>query len=161
MNWIDIVIIIFLIISVISGMVQGLIRAVLSIIGLIVGIILAGKYYGQLGNTLTFIHNSNAADIVAFIIILLAVMAIAALIAFLFRSIIRAIMLGWIDRIGGAVLGLLLGMLSISAVLAITVKLTNSSLITDSALSGFLLDKFPLILGFLPREFDPIRNFFQ
>ena len=161
MNWIDIIIIIYLIIAVISGVVQGLIRAVLSIVGLIVGIILAGKYYSQLGNTLAFIHNSNVANIVAFVIILLVVMAIAALIAFLFRSIIKAVMLGWIDRLGGAVFGLLLGILSVSAILAITVKLTNSSLITDSALASFLLDKFPLIMGFLPKEFDPIQNFFQ
>jgi len=161
MNWVDIVIIIYLILSVISGLAQGLIRSVLSIIGLIVGIILASHFYKQLGDILSFISNKNAADIVAFVIILLVVMGIAALIALILRSIIKGIMLGWIDRLGGAVFGLILGALSVSAFLAIIVKYTSSSLITNSLLAGFFLNKFPLVLSFLPSQFDSIRNFFK
>jgi membrane protein required for colicin V production len=161
MNWLDVVIIIYLIISLFSGLVQGLIRSLLSIIGLIVGIVLAANFYKQFGDVLTFIPNPDVAHIVAFIIILLAVMAIAALIAVMLRSIIKAVMLGWVDKLGGAVFGLLLGALSVSALLAIIVKLTDTSLITDSALAGFFLDKFPIILGLLPSEFDVIRNFFK
>jgi membrane protein required for colicin V production len=134
---------------------------VLSIIGLIVGIILAAHFYKQLGDVLTFISNKNVADIVAFIFILLVVMGIAALIAWFLRSLIKAIMLGWVDKIGGAVLGLILGALSISAILAIIAKVSNSSLITDSKFAAFFLDKFPLILTFLPGDFSTIRNFFK
>jgi membrane protein required for colicin V production len=161
MNWVDVVIIIYLALSIISGFAQGLIRSLLSIIGLIVGILLASHFYKQLGDILTFISNRNVADIVAFIVILLAVMGIAALIGLVLRSIIKAIMLGWIDKLGGSVLGLILGALSVSAILAIVVKYTNTSLITDSKLAAFFLDKFPLVLGLLPGEFDTIRNFFK
>jgi membrane protein required for colicin V production len=161
MNWLDIVILIYLAVSVISGLVQGLIRTVLSIVGVIVGIFLASHFYIQLGNALTFISNKDTANIVAFIIILLAVMIVAAIIAWLLKSIIKAIKLGWVDKLGGAVLGLILGALSVSAFLAIIVKYTSASFIVDSKLSGFFLDKFPLILGFLPSEFDSIRNFFK
>jgi membrane protein required for colicin V production len=91
----------------------------------------------------------------------LVVMGIAVLIASILRSIIKAIMLGWIDRIGGAVAGLILGALSVSAILAIVVKYTSTSLITDSKLAAFFLDKFPIVLGLLPGEFDNIRNFFK
>ena len=139
---------------------QGLIRTVLSIIGLIVGIILAAHFYKQLGDILTFISNKNVADVVAFVIILLVVIGIAALIAWILRSLIKAIMLGWVDKIGGAVLGLILGALSISAFLAIIVKLTNSSLITDSKLAGFFWIN-SRILKFLPSDFNMIRNFFK
>ncbi len=161
MNWLDIVIVIYLIISMVSGIVQGLIRSILSIIGLIVGISLAANFYKQFSDVLTFIHNPDIADIVAFVIILLAVMGIAALIALVLRSLIKAIMLGWLDNLGGAVFGLFLGALSVSALLAIVVKFTDTSLITDSTLAGFFLDKFPLVMGFLPSEFDSIRNFFK
>jgi membrane protein required for colicin V production len=161
MNWVDIVIIIYLCLSVLSGFMQGLIRTVLSIIGLIVGIILAAHFYKQLGDVLTFISNKNVADVVAFVFILLVVMGIAALIAWFLRSLIKAIMLGWVDKIGGAVLGLILGALSISAILAIIAKVSNSSLITDSKFAAFFLDKFPLILTFLPGDFSTIRNFFK
>ena len=161
MNWLDIVILIYLAVSVISGLVQCLIRTVLSIVGVIVGIFLASHFYIQLGNALTFISNKDTANIVAFIIILLAVMIVAAIIAWLLKSIIKAIKLGWVDKLGGAVLGLILGALSVSAFLAIIVKYTSASFIVDSKLSGFFLDKFPLILGFLPSEFDSVRNFFK
>ena len=83
---------------------QGLIRTVLSIVGLIAGIILASRFYVQLGNVMTFISNKNVAHIVAFILILLVVMGIAAIIAAILRKLIRAIMLGWVDRLGGAVI---------------------------------------------------------
>ena len=93
-----------------------MIRTVLSIIGLIIGIMLASHFYKQLGNILTFISNKNWANIVAFIIILVAVMVIAAIIGMILRSIIKGIMLGWVDKVGGAVIGLFLGALSISAI---------------------------------------------
>ena len=161
MNWVDIVIIIYLVLSVITGFTQGLIRTLLSIIGLIVGILLASHFYKQLGNVLTFISNKDWANIVAFIIILVVVMGIAALIAILLRSLIKAIMLGWLDRLGGAVVGLILGALSVSAFLAIIVKYTNTSVITESKLAGFFLDKFPIILKFMPSEFQNIKDFFS
>ena len=161
MNWVDILIIIYLGLSIVLGFAQGLIRTLLSIIGTIVGILLASHFYKQLGDILTFISNRDLANIIAFIVILLVVMGIAALIASILRSIIKAIMLGMIDRLGGAVLGLILGALSISAILAIIVKYTSTSLITDSKLAGFFLDKFPMVMGLLPGEFDNIRNFFK
>jgi len=122
---------------------------------------LAARFYQQLGGILTFIHNSNTANIVAFVLILLVVIGIAALIALALKSILKAIMLGWVDRLGGAILGLILGALSVSAFLAIIVKFTDSPLITNSALAGFFLNKFPIILGFLPSEFKGISNFFK
>jgi membrane protein required for colicin V production len=161
MNGLDIVIIIYLIVSAIAGLAQGLIRSVLSVIGLIVGIILASNFYQQFGNVLTFINNEDVANVIAFVIILLVVMAIAALIAFFLRKMIQAVMLGWIDRVGGALLGLILGALSVSALLAIVMKYSNPEFVTNSALSAFFLDKFPMIMGLLPGNFDVVRDFFK
>ena len=161
MNRVDAVIIIYLGLSIILGFARGLIRTLLLIIGTIVGILLASHFYKQLGDILTFISNRDVANIVAFIVILVAVMGIAVLVALVLRSIIKAIMLGWIDKLAGAVLGLILGALSISAILAIIVKYTGTSVITDSKFAGFFIDKFPIVLGLLPGEFDNIRNFFK
>jgi len=160
-NWVDIVILIIIGISVFSGLKRGLVTSVLSLIGFILGIVLAGNFYKQLGNVLGFISNEDVANIVAFIIILGLVMAAAAIIAGILKTILKAVMLGWVDHLGGAVFGLLASVLTISALLAIVVKYTDSSVITDSALAGFFLDKFPIIMGFLPSEFDVVRDFFK
>jgi membrane protein required for colicin V production len=161
MNWVDIIIIVYLAISVLTGLMEGLIRTVLSIIGLIVGIILAAHFYIQLGNVLTFISNKNAANIVAFVIILVTVMIVAAIIGTILHSIVKSIMLGWVDKLGGAVIGFILGVLSISAILAVIVKYDNASVITNSKLSGFFLNQFPVVLRLMPSSFSSIKNYFK
>jgi membrane protein required for colicin V production len=161
MNWLDIVIIIALIIPIFVGLMLGFIRTVLFLAGIIVGVILASNFYRELAGVLTFVSNPNIANIVAFIIILAGVMLLAILAAILLRAILRAMTLGWVDRLGGAILGFVTGAILISAILASIVKFFGEGLVTESLLAGILLDKFPIVLGLLPGEFDSIRNFFR
>jgi membrane protein required for colicin V production len=161
MNWLDIVIIIALIIPIFLGLFVGFIKTVLSLVGMIVGVVLASNFYQGLAGMLTFISNRSIANIVAFIIILAAVILVATLVAIFLRAILRATKLGWLDRIAGAVLGFLTGAILISAILAGIVKFFGEGLVTESILAGVLLDKLPLVLGLLPGEFDVIRNFFR
>jgi membrane protein required for colicin V production len=161
MNWLDIVIIVALIIPIFLGLFIGFIKTVLSLAGMIVGVVLASNFYQGLAGMLTFISNRSIANIVAFIIILAAVILVATLVAIFLRAILRATKLGWLDRIAGAVLGFLTGAILISAILAGIVKFFGEGLVTESILAGVLLDKLPLVLGLLPGEFDVIRNFFR
>jgi membrane protein required for colicin V production len=161
MNWLDIVIIVALIIPIFVGLMLGFIKTLLSLAGIIVGVILASNFYRELAGVLTFISNQNTANIVAFIIILVGVMLLAILAAILLRVILRAMTLGWVDRVGGAILGFVTGAILISAILASIVKFFGEGLVTESLLAGILLDKFPIVLGLLPGEFDAIRNFFR
>ncbi len=162
MNWLDIVVIAVLVIAAIFGLRTGIIKAVLSLAGLIVGVILAGHYYVPLSEQLTFISSATAAKIVAFAIILIGVMVIAGVLASLFKWAVSIVMLGWVNRLGGAVFGLLLGAIFCSALLAIWVKsLGMGGAVTESGLATLLLDRFPMVLALLPGEFDGIRSFFQ
>jgi len=161
MNWLDIVIIVALVIPTVIGLKRGLIRSALFLAGLIVGIVLAGYLYEPLANLFTFISNENVANIVAFIIILVGVMVIAAVLARLLKFAVSIVMLGWVDHLGGAVFGFLMGAILWGALLATWVKFFGTELVTESFLAAVLLDKFPLILGLLPGEFDAIRDFFQ
>ena len=160
-NWLDIVIIILIGLSVFLGFKQGFITGLLLLVGIVLGVVVASNFYKQLGNLLGFINNESAANIFAFIIIMGIVIAIAALIAGAIKAILHAIMLGWIDHLGGAIFGLFMSVVSISAILAIIMKYAAVSVIEHSALASFFLDKFPIILGLLPSEFDIIRNFFK
>ena len=122
---------------------------------------MASNFYDSLAGVLGFIPNENIANIVAFILILVVVMVIATMLASLLKSIISVVMLSWVDHVGGAVFGFLMGAILWSALLAVWVKFFGTGLVTESFLAGVLLDKFPLILGLLPKEFDAIRDFFQ
>lgn len=162
MNWLDIVIIIGLVISLVSGIQQGLISILFSLVGGIVGVILAGNYSDALAEKLSFISDYNIAGIVAFVIIVVATLIVASILGLIVKKIVHAVLLGWVDKLGGAVLGLLVGAIFIGAILAMWLKYSDTSVdpIAGSALARFLLDKFGIVLGLLPSEYDVIHQFF-
>jgi membrane protein required for colicin V production len=162
MNWLDIVILVVLAVATLSGLIIGLVSAALSLAGIIVGIMLAGRYYLAFSQHLGFISSENVAQIVAFAIILFGVMLIAIVLALVLRWAFSLINLGWLDRIGGAVFGLVAGTLLCGAVLAMWAKFMGAgATVTGSALASFLLEHFPIVLGLLPAEFDTVRSFFN
>ena len=162
MNWLDIVLLVVMAITIFLGLRIGLIKAALSLAGVIIGVILAGHYYAPLATRLTFIPQAGVAEVVAFAIILIGVMVIASVLAKLLKWIASVVMLGWVNHLGGAVFGLVLGALLCSALLASWVKFFGTAgVISQSSLAAILLDRFPAVLTLLPDEFDMIRSFFQ
>jgi membrane protein required for colicin V production len=162
MNWLDIVVIVAVTVPTVIGLRIGMIKAALSLAGLVVGVILAGRYYLPLSQKLSFISPASVAEIAAFIIILIGIMIIAAVLARLLKWTASVIMLGWVNHLGGAVFGFVLGAILCGALLAIWVKFLGvTEAITDSNLASILVDFFPLVLALLPDEFDAIRPFFQ
>jgi len=162
MNWLDIVILVAIAVAAFLGLKMGLIKAVLLLAGIIVGVILAGHYSGPLGERLTFIASEGVAKGIAFAIIMIAVLVVAAIVASLLTWTAKVVMLGWVTRLGGAVLGLLLGALFCGALLAMWVHFLGAvEAITDSAIATILLDRLPMVLALLPGEFDGVRSFFH
>ena len=162
MNWLDIVILVVMAVALFFGLRIGIIKAVLSLAGLIAGIILAGRFYVPLAERLTFIPQANLAEVAAFAIILIVIMLIASVAAALLKWTVSMVMLGWVNHLGGAVFGLLLGALLCGALLAVWGKFFGvSGFISESSLAVILLDRFPAVLALLPDEFDAIRSFFQ
>ena len=162
MNWLDIVIIVGLILFLIMGLRAGLIKVLFLLAGVIIGVVLAGRYSDSLAMKMTFISDYSIAGIVAFIIILLATIIVALILAFIVQKIVHWVLLGWLDNLGGAIIGLLLGAIVIGAILAMWLKYGEAGIdvITGSVLAQFLLDKFGIVLGLLPAEFGVIHYFF-
>ncbi|MBI4187838.1 MAG: CvpA family protein [Chloroflexi bacterium] len=162
MNWIDIVILIIIGVTTFSGLRIGIIKAALSLAGLIAGVILAGRYYIPLAERLSFIPQDSVAKAVALAIILIGVMLVASIAAMLLKLAVSAVMLGWVNHLGGAAFGLVLGAIFCGALLATGAKfLSLSGVISRSSLATILLDRFPAVLALLPDEFDMIRSFFK
>ena len=162
MYWLDIVIVVLIAIPTLIGLRMGIIKTVLSLAGIIAGIILAGRYHAILAERLTFISQDSLAKIVAFALILLVVMLIVSVLASVLKWLISAVMLGWVNRLGGALFGFALGVIFCSALLAIWAKFLGAEgPIAESGLATLLLDQFPMVLVLLPEEFDAVRSFFQ
>jgi len=161
MNWLDIVIIVVAVLLGIAGLRQGIVKTVFGIAGLIGGIVLAGRYYGGLAALLSP-SGATSANIAAYVIILLATLIVASLIGALVARLVHLTILGWLDRLVGCVLGIVIGFLSCAAVLAIVGKYYpgTEAAISQSVIAKFLMERFPLLLALLPEEFDFIRDFF-
>jgi len=161
MHWIDIVLLVLIVVPTFIGLKQGLIKAVLSLVGIIIGVVLASNFYLQLAGMLSFISNPDIANIVAYAIILIVVIIIASLLARLLKAVVKMVMLGWVNHLGGAVFGFLMGAIILGGILAVIVRYFGPDMLAESFIAGILLDKVPLILAFLPREFDMVKDFFQ
>ncbi|KPJ52514.1 MAG: hypothetical protein AMJ37_02765 [Dehalococcoidia bacterium DG_18] len=162
MNWFDIILIVVLALATFMGFRQGIISMVLPVVGLIIGVILAGQHCGTVGGWLP-IENAEYAGWAGYAIILLVTFIAAVILARILRRFIRLVLLGWVDRLGGAILGLVLGVLFSGAALAACVKFgLGLDFIEGSGIAQLFLDWFPVVLGLLPGEFgDAVSDFFQ
>ena len=162
MSWLDIAVIVIIGIATLIGLKIGIIKAVLTLAGVIVGVLLAGRFYVALADRLTFIPQETLARVVAFAAILIVVVLIASIIAGVLKWLASIILLGWVNRLGGALLGLITGSILCGALLAMWTKFLGiSDPIAESALATFLLDRFPMVLALLPGDFGSVRSFFQ
>jgi len=165
MNWLDIVVIIGLALFTFLGVRRGLIKTALALAGAVVGVLLAGQYYVPFSRWLShYIHQTNVAQVVAFALILIAVLVIVFVLARLLRRVASLVKLGWVDRLGGAIFGLAIGAVIFGALLAIFARFPFAGVettIQESLVASVLLNHFPLVLGLLPEEFDAVRSFFQ
>ncbi len=162
MNWLDIVIMVLIAVPAFLGLKAGIIKALFTVAGLIIGVVLAGQFSGALGGKLAFISDPGIAKVVAFAVIMIAVMVAAVVAAKLVKWAVSAVLMGWLNHLGGAVLGAVLGFIFCGAVLTMWIKyLGFSAVFEESLLAGVLLNGFPIVLGFLPAEFDSVRSFFR
>jgi membrane protein required for colicin V production len=161
MNWLDIVILAITIILGLMGLRRGAIKTVFGIAGLVVGIVLAGRYYHHLASVLSP-SGASWSGIAAYAIILAATLVVASIIGWFVARLAHIILLGWIDRLIGFILGAGIGAMLCAAVLAIVSKYLPGmeGIISHSVMARLLMEQFPLLLALLPEEFDFISGFF-
>lgn len=116
----DIIILIVFIAGAITGMVKGFIRQLSSLLGLVVGLLAAKLLYATVAEKV-FSHITDSptfAQILAFIVIWIAVPLVFALVAHLLTRAMEAISLGWFNRWLGGGLGAIKYLLVCSMVIS-------------------------------------------
>ncbi len=158
MNWLDVVIILFLLGSALSAYRAGLIREVVTLVAVVVGVVAAGLLYDDLAqDVLVFINNEDVALAIAFLILFGAVYLLGQTTAFVLKRTASLLMLGWADHLGGAAFGLLKGLIVVEVLLILFAaypQLDLDNAIDGSALAPAFLDHVPVLLRVLPGEFD-------
>lgn len=121
-SWVDLIIVIVMVLSVLGGLSQGFFRSVFSLGGLILGLALAEWNYPIVAAPIKpLIHDEQIADILAFLLIAVLVMAIAGIIGAMLAKTFKTIGLGCLDRLAGGVFGFFQGMLLVTLAILVTV----------------------------------------
>jgi membrane protein required for colicin V production len=122
MEWVDWIILAVLVGSVLGGMAQGLFRSVCSLLGLILGIALADWNYARVAVAFKPIVQIEAvADAIAFLLIAVVVMFLANVAGVTLSKMFHWMGLGYIDIMGGTIVGFLQGALLVTVCILVTV----------------------------------------
>jgi len=115
MNPFDILIIVILGYSLVRGLFRGLVKEASSLIGVLGGFYAAYTYYKVLAGLLAgLIHDTSYLNILSFLIIFSGVLIIVGVLGVIIKYVLNISFLGWADRIGGVVFGVLKGILIVS-----------------------------------------------
>jgi membrane protein required for colicin V production len=141
MNLFDWFLIAVLAYSTIAAFVRGFLLELFSLGGLVAGILLASWNYRSVSPLLSrIITTSSTANVVAFLLITIAVMILCAILGKALHHTAEAIGLGFFDRLLGAVFGFARGcLLGIAILMAAAAFLSPSPLISQSRLSPYFL----------------------
>ena len=129
MHWVDVAIVVVIAASVIFGAIRGLVVELGSIIGAALGILVAQHTYRTALNFLAlFFHKDAHLEVVAYILVFLIVWGLVTTLAQMVRAGLRFTPFGMLDRMGGAVIGLVLGILTVEILLLVASASHDASL---------------------------------
>jgi membrane protein required for colicin V production len=158
MNWLDAAIVIALAGFTVAAFRAGLIREVVTLAAVVLGVLVAGHYYRTLAeDVLLFIKNDRAAKVIAFLTLFGSAALAGQLAAFVMKQAVSMLLLGWLDHLGGAILGLVKGLVLVELFLiffATYPYLGLDKTIAGSSLAPLFLDTAPALLKLLPGEFN-------
>ena len=129
MNFLDCVLIGLLAFSLVRGLTRGLIREVGTVLGILAGAVVAGHLHPFLARSLRSLFPSLPyADLTAYGLVFLATWLAFVLLGFFASRVARTLLLGWADRLLGALIGLFKGTLaSVILVTLLTLFLPSDS----------------------------------
>ena len=133
MNTLDIILLVAIGIGMIYGFKTGLVKQLTLGAGVIIGLLQATIFYQQAGAWINELSgwDSWICNALGFIGILLAIAIVINLAGLILRWLLRIILLGWVDRILGAVFSIIIAIV----IVAFGVKISNNML-PDNKITG-------------------------
>ena len=150
MNWLDVVLIVAIALSAIVGYRMGLVQSAAGLVGILVGITIASRLDDKAASIFSSAtDNENAQTVAGFLLVFVLVIAAAMVLSTIVNKMLRVIMLGWVNQLGGLALGAVVAMAIASAALANVQEfpvLDLEETTDESAIGTFLADNFDVVL---------------
>ncbi|MCX8251584.1 MAG: CvpA family protein [Dehalococcoidia bacterium] len=120
MNLFDWVLIAVFVVGALLGLKWGLVQSILNFIAVYVAMLVSAQIAdGLVARVTDNVQNESIATAIGYVVIFLSVFIIAQIVGKIIRPMLTIIFLGWVDKLGGVVVGVLLGgILVIGAVTA-------------------------------------------
>ena len=142
MNTLDIIILICFLPGIIRGLSKGFLEQAVSLVGMVLSVWCAFKLRGLVCEAIAphLEMSETLLNVVAFALILIGVSVLALIVAKLFTKLVELMMLGWINRLLGALTSCLVTLVVLGVVIVlfdtVNVKfgLVNSPLLSESVL---------------------------
>lgn len=161
-NWLDILIILYLLSAIYTGARSGLTAELFKILGNIISIVLGFHYYGEIANALLTYINMPV-WLAQFIILLVFVISIRITVKYLVILLLKILNIQFVvklERIGGAIAGLVRGFLIAGFILVafslFPVEYLQHSIYEKSTLAPFLIKSaqktYTSIIGLIPSQ---------
>lgn len=126
---IDAALLLVLVVGAIAGLVKGMVRQLVELVGLVASYFVAALFAGWLATELqarTSLPYSPSL-VIAFLVIFVIGLIVFHFIALVLHRLVHLTFLGWVDRLGGAAVGLIIGLFINSLLVAVGYELTRAS----------------------------------
>lgn len=153
MNWVDLLIILVLVLGALKGLRQGFVVEVATILGFVLALIVARLGYTYVRPLVSFLPTPQWRTAIAYLIVVAIVVAVVNAGARVARFGLRALFLGLLDRLAGALVGLLESALVVELLLYLARRLPNHNIrsgISHSRLAPSFVQVIPLIHRLFP-----------
>ena len=149
MNWLDFLLLAILVIGAILGMRLGLLGAAINAVSLLIGWLVAGQLSDEVGGLFaSSLSNDTIVTVISYIVIMALSLVLAKLVWKVARPIINLATFGIVgvaDRVGGIVVGAILGIVISSAIIIVLARLTYDFELTDTGIPGNIASKVPKV----------------
>lgn len=155
LNTLDILILIILGFTLVRGLFRGFIGEISSVAGLVAGFFLANKYHVMLLPLVeSILPDRGTAQLISYALVFCTGLVGVLMVAAVLRHLLKVVLLGWVDRFAGGVIGLLKGgLICVLLVLVLTTFLSPKADILASSRMAPQVNRFAAILAdLLPSE---------
>ena len=149
MNWLDILLLAILVVGAILGMRLGLLGAAINAMALLIGWLVAGRLSDEVGGIFaSSLSSDTIVTVLAYIVIMALSLVLARIVWKVARPIINLATLGVVgvaDRVGGIVVGAILGIMIASAIIIVLARFTYNFELPDTGITGGIAVQVPKV----------------
>ena len=157
MHWLDILIITVILFFCLIGISRGLISQIFSFAAIIGGFIAGVILYDLAGNLLiqyNLIESKSTSLLVGFMLVVIAVFVIIQILGWFTARVIGKLKLGWLNRLAGGVVGILIGIIIAFFLLSWLnlYVIKDASAKKDSVMAPIVEEGYGIIITYIPGD---------